>query len=524
MFPAFLHPFGAARDERAYKQAVESAAFCGLFGLERVMPMALIDVSHLTFGYDGSFEDVFEDVSFQIDTSWRLGFTGRNGRGKTTFMKLLMGLYPYQGTITAPVQFEYFPLEVPDGSLTTLEVALQLNPGMEQWRFERELGLLFVDEGVLWRPFDTLSGGERTKVLLALLFLRDHRFLLIDEPTNHLDMRAREQVAAYLRRKSGFILVSHDRAFLDACVDHVLSINKTGIEVVSCDFSTFMHNKALREQYELGENERLKRDIGRLAKAARTTAGWSDAVEKTKKSAADSGYVGHKSAKMMKRAKNAETRKLRAVEEKKGLLRDVETAEPLTMHPLEFRQSRLAQAADLSICFDGREVTRGVRFTVQGGERIALSGPNGCGKSSILKLIAGEEIPHGGTLRVASGLVISYVPQDMRFLEGSLCDYARACGVDATLLLTTLRTLDFSRAQFEKDMRDFSAGQKKKVLLARSLCEEAHLFLWDEPLNYIDLYSRMQIESLIQRKRPTMLFVEHDRAFVDAVATQRIEL
>ena len=112
----------------------------------------------------------------------------------------------------------------------------------------------------------------------------------------------------------------------------------------------------------------------------------------------------------------------------------------------------------------------------------------------------------------------------MHFLTGSLYDYARACGVDATLLLTTLRTLDFSRAQFEKDMRDFSAGQKKKVLLARSLCEEAHLFLWDEPLNYIDLYSRMQLEALIQDKQPSMLFVEHDRAFVDAVATQRIAL
>ena len=486
--------------------------------------MALIDVSHLTFGYDGSFEDVFEDVSFQIDTSWRLGFTGRNGRGKTTFLRLLMGAYPYQGTITTPVQFEYFPLEAPDESLTTLEVAESLNPGMEQWRFERELGLLNVDTGVLWRPFDTLSGGERTKVMLALLFLRDHRFLLIDEPTNHLDMQAREQVAAYLRRKSGFILVSHDRAFLDACVDHVLSINKTGVQVVSSDFSTFMYNKALREQFERSENERLRRDIGRLAQAARATAGWSDAVEKTKKSAGDSGYVGHKSAKMMKRAMNAETRKLRAVEEKKGLLKDVETAEPLTMHPAAFRQSKMVEALDLSIVYDGREVTRGVRFSVNRGERIALSGPNGCGKSSILKLIAGEAIPHGGTLRVASGLIVSYVPQDMHFLTGSLYDYARACGVDATLLLTTLRTLDFSRAQFEKDMRDFSAGQKKKVLLARSLCEEAHLFLWDEPLNYIDLYSRMQLEALIQDKQPSMLFVEHDRAFVDAVVTQRIAL
>ena len=486
--------------------------------------MALIDVSHLTFGYEGSFENVFEDVSFQIDTTWRLGFTGRNGRGKTTFLRLLTGAYPYRGTITAPAAFDYFPPDLPDERMTAMQAARALAPGLEDWQLERETGLLGVQAQALARPMSTLSGGERTKVLLALMFLRAGRFPLIDEPTNHLDMRARAQVAAYLRRKDGFILVSHDRAFLDACVDHVLYLGRTGVEVAACDFSTFLQNRAQREQYERTQSERLRREVARLSQAARDTAGWSDALERTKNSAGDSGYVGHKSAKMMRRAKNAERRRERALEDKKGLLREVEEAPPLTMHPLAFRQERLAEALDLCVRYDGREVTRDVRFTLRRGGRVALQGPNGCGKTSILRLIAGEDVPHGGVLRLASGLRVSYVPQDMRFLSGSLADYARDCGVDLTLLLTTLRALDFARELFERDMRGFSAGQKKKVLLARSLCEEAHLFVWDEPLNYIDLYSRMQLEALIAQRQPSMVFVEHDRAFVDAVATERVTL
>ena len=290
--------------------------------------MALIDVSHLTFGYEGSFENVFEDVSFQIDTAWRLGFTGRNGRGKTTFLRLLMGAYPYRGTITAPVAFDYFPPDLPDERLTAVQAARALLPELEDWQLERETGLLGVQAQALARPMATLSGGERTKVLLALMFLRAGRFPLIDEPTNHLDMRARAQVADYLRRKDGFILVSHDRAFLDACVDHVLYLGRTGVEVAACDFSTFLQNRAQREQYERTQSERLRREVARLSQAARDTAGWSDALERTKNSAGDSGYVGHKSAKMMRRAKNAERRRERALEDKKGLLREVEEAPP----------------------------------------------------------------------------------------------------------------------------------------------------------------------------------------------------
>lgn len=201
--------------------------------------MALIDISHLTFGYDGSGEDIFTDVSFQIDTNWKLGFCGRNGRGKTTFLKLLMGQLEYRGTISAHEQFTYFPCAVDDKSQNTLDVLESVAPDASLWQIQKELSKLAVAEDVLYRPFESLSNGEQTKALLAGLFLHGHHFLLIDEPTNHLDMFARTIVASYLNSKSGFILVSHDRAFLDACVDHVLSINRNHIEIVSGNFSAW---------------------------------------------------------------------------------------------------------------------------------------------------------------------------------------------------------------------------------------------------------------------------------------------
>jgi len=129
-----------------------------------------------------------------------------------------------------------------------------------------------------------------------------------------------------------------------------------------------------------------------------------------------------------------------------------------------------------------------------------------------------------GELNMGSQLIISYVPQETAFLSGSLSGYARENGLDESLFKAMLRKLDFSRVQFEKDMEDFSGGQKKKVLLAASLCRRAHLYVWDEPLNFIDVISRMQIEKLLLEYKPTLLFVEHDKAFCRNIATKTVEL
>ena len=153
-----------------------------------------------------------------------------------------------------------------------------------------------------------------------------------------------------------------------------------------------------------------------------------------------------------------------------------------------------------------------------------LDGKNGAGKSSLLKLLLGEPAEYRGTIRTGSGLILSYVPQDTSALRGSLSDFAENSRIEESLFKAILRKLDFTRTQFEKNLEDFSAGQKKKVLLAKSLCEKAHLYIWDEPLNYIDLYARMQIEDLIRQYAPTMIFVEHDLAFRTAIATKTVRL
>lgn len=251
--------------------------------------MSMIDVVHLTFGYDGSAENVFEDVSFRLDTDWRTGFTGRNGRGKTTFFNLLMGKYPYQGKISAGVDFEPFPYPVPDRSLCAWDLAETFCPGAEAWELLRETSRLGVPEEALFRPFDMLSGGEQVKVMLAGLFLRENGFLLIDEPTNHLDRDGREAVADYLRAKNGFVLISHDRAFLDRCTDHTLSINRKDITVTKGNFSTWYAEKQHQDARELQQNEKLKKDIRRLTESARRAASWSDQVERTKKGTRNSG-------------------------------------------------------------------------------------------------------------------------------------------------------------------------------------------------------------------------------------------
>ena len=488
--------------------------------------MSLIQVSDLTFAYDGTYDNIFDHASFQLDTNWRLGFTGRNGRGKTTFLNLLLGKYEYKGSISASVDFSYFPYEVADKSVFAVDVVEEIYPDYEYWQLAREMNLLQLSEDVLYRPYETLSNGEQTKLQLAVLFLKENNFLLIDEPTNHLDIRGRELVSKYLNSKKGFILVSHDRSFLDGCVDHILSINKANIEVTRGNFSTWWENKERRDAFELAENEKLKKEISRLEETAREKATWSDRVEATKigEHAYDRGYIGHKAEKMMARSKAIEQRRNAAIEEKSKLLKNIERSDELKIFQTPFHTKRLVQLLDVAVSYGDTPVCSNISFAVEQGDRIVLQGPNGCGKSSLIKLICGEEIPYTGTVRIGSGLTISYVTQDTSALRGSISDYALHRGIDESLFLAMLNKLDVPKVQMEKDMASLSAGQKKKVLLAASICEPAHLHIWDEPMNYIDVISRMQIENLLLEYQPTILFVEHDRAFCQHIATKTILL
>ena len=439
----------------------------------------LINVSNLTFAHDGSYDTIFENASFQLDTGWKLGFVGRNGRGKTTFLNLLLGKYEYRGTISLPCECTYFPFEVTDRNRDTLDVLEGICPDLQHWELMREMSLLEVDEDTLSRPFSTLSGGEQAKLLLAALFLKENNFLLIDEPTNHLDMHGRAIVGKYISGKKGFILVSHDRAFLDGCIDHVLSINRVNIEVVRGNFSSWLANKDRQDSFELAETKKLKGEIKRLEQAARQKAEWSDKVEsakygtdKYKAGMVDRGFIGAQSARMMKRVKAIESRQRVAIDEKSKLLKNIESAETLKIKQPEYHTNRLLALEGVSIYYGERQVCQDVSFVVEKGERVALLGRNGTGKSSLLKLILGQNLEYTGHMNKGRQLTISYVSQDTSHLRGSLAKFILESAIDESLFKAILRKLDLSRAQFDKNLEDYSAGQKKKVLISAACAKK----------------------------------------------------
>lgn len=246
--------------------------------------MAQISVSNLTFAYEGSFDYVFENVSFSIDSNWKLGLIGRNGKGKTTFLQLLLGKYEYRGSINKGIVYDYFPYKVSDADMekNADELMEKWKPGVESWRVMCELPKLGMDAESLYRPFVSLSFGERTKVMLAVLFSGEHDFLLIDEPTNHLDKDARESIKKYLMGKKGFILVSHDRDLLDACIDHVLVLNRVGIEVQAGNFSQWWMNKERADINAKAENEKHLKEIQKLKESADRSRRWAEKNEGSK--------------------------------------------------------------------------------------------------------------------------------------------------------------------------------------------------------------------------------------------------
>lgn len=450
--------------------------------------------------------------------------------GKSTLFKLLLNQEVYKGKISKSVDFIKFPPNISDTSKLGIELYKELISDEEEWKLFKELNLLNVDENLLYRKFETLSKGEQTKILLAILFIKEDGFLLIDEPTNHLDMNGRKVVSEYLKSKKGFLLISHDRDFLDGCINHVISINRNSIDVQSGNFTSWYENKVMKDQFEISQNEKLRKDIKRLKEAARQSQIWSDKIENTKNGVKvsgvkpDKGHIGHQSAKMMKKSKNLENRQNKAIEEKQSLLKDIETKENLLLHPLRHHKNSLISVSNLSSIYGERQILSNVSFEIKQGDIVAIYGQNGSGKSTLIKILLGLHHEYIGEIKSASDLEISYIPQDTSNLTGSLNEYIHKQGVDETLCKTILRKLDFARELFEMDMKNYSDGQKKKVLIAVSLSMPAHIFVWDEPMNYIDVISRIQIEEIIKEAKPTLIFVEHDKRFVEDIANKIIQL
>ncbi|MCU7493911.1 MAG: ABC-F family ATP-binding cassette domain-containing protein [Ignavibacteria bacterium] len=524
--------------------------------------MSQITLNNVSFHYSTPYQEIFRSLSVSIPDDWKAALIGRNGRGKTTLFKLLTGIEkPSSGAVSIPFEVKYFPYlpknpgeaaqrvikesiapysfweekmnllleKGDDESLREYSVYFDLYMHHDGYIIdsiiEREADRIGLDAEVLNRPFDTLSGGEKTRALILPLFLRKDSFPLIDEPTDHLDLSGREYLAECLAgNKKGFIVASHDRYLLDRCTDHVISINKTGIKVMQGNYSAWKYQSDIEEEFEQRRYDNIQREINSLEKAAQQRRKWSDSKEKEKSGAPDSGFVSHKAAKMMKRATSIERRIENNIENKKDLLRNKERELSLRMKASLKMPERLISVNGLNVRLNENEILSGVYLNVFKGDRIAITGSNGCGKTTLLNAIEGTVPVKEGDIFVAPNIKISRAYQNPLWQTGLLKDHLFEAGLDMTNFRFVMSALEMTGEIFDHPLETFSKGQLRKIDLCRSIVSSPQLLIWDEPLNYLDISSREQLEEFLISQKPTIIFVEHDRFFIEAVATEVIRL
>lgn len=515
--------------------------------------MAQIEIKDMTFYYDDFYHPVFEHLNVNLDTDWKMALVGRNGRGKSTLLKLLLGrLTPTSGEIKRSGTVSYFPylydaaftkaMDVVKeciGGLRSLELQLQkyeenfdeayfevLNQYLEldgyamESHIYRELSQMGLSEELLEQDFDTLSGGEQTCILIVALFLRKDTFVLLDEPTNHLDVGKKEHLKEYLKKKKGYIIASHDTAFLDAVCDHILAINKADISIEQGSYSTWHKNMEWREQFELRTREKLEREISQLERQSKQTRAWSNIGNKQKYPFAGNFRTNGTRA-YMRQAKAAEQQIQENLAEKKQLLRNMEEERKLHITQERIQRDCLLMADHVTFCYEGavKPALEDVTLHIYPGDKIWLRGKNGAGKTTLLKLLAGKLSAKG--IRRRGGISIAYITQEPTerngdVKEGIKADYRRF----KELCMLFDVPPDFERRPLET----LSSGELKKVDIARTLAEHHQILFLDEPLNYMDVQFKAQLEAALSDEELTLVFVEHNEEFGERVANRVIEL
>ena len=355
------------------------------------------------------------------------------------------------------------------------------------------------------QPFDKLSGGEKTRVNLARLILEDTDILLLDEPTNHLDLRATEWLEEYLEKFKGTVLaVSHDRYFLDSVVDRVIEIKEGKAEFYSGNYSFYAVEKERRYEEQLRQYEKEQAKIEQLEKAAQQLRIWA--------------YSGND--KIFKRAQSMEKRieRMRTTDRPKK-----ERKMEVRFGEREFRGDEVLSIKGLEKSFGERRLFSDVNLEVEGGERVALLGDNGTGKSTLIKILMGEETPDGGKLRLGPTVRIGYLPQIIHFShpERNLVDtmiYDLDC--TAQTARNRLAAFKFRGEDVFKPVSALSGGEQSRLRLCMLMDSKINLLILDEPTNHLDIQSREWIEEAVEEYEGNLLFVSHDRYFIDRFATR----
>ncbi len=511
--------------------------------------MIEISVSNLAKEFEVG-KKILDGLTFQIDSGERVGLLGPNGCGKTTLLRILTGeVTPDEGEVAIapgrrvglisqiPVYPEGYTVEdVLDTAFTPLreleEELEQLSGRMAEGEsdsallarydklsaafqsgggYERDTNKNKVCSGLsispkMWaQAFDRLSGGEKTRVNLGRLILEDTDILLLDEPTNHLDLRATEWLEGYLEKFRGTVLaVSHDRYFLDKVVQRVVEIQEGKAEFYAGSYSFYAVEKERRYEEKRRQYEKEQAKIQQLEKAAEQLRIWA--------------YSGND--KIFKRAQSMEKRieRMRVTDRPKR-----ERKMSVRFGEREFRGDEVLSIKELRKSYGERTLFDHVNLEVEGGERIALLGDNGAGKSTLIKIIMGEAEPDGGKLRKGPTVRVGYLPQIIHFEhpERSLVNtmiYDLDCTAQSAR--NRLASFKFRGEDVFKPVSALSGGEQSRLRLCMLMDSKINLLILDEPTNHLDIQSREWIEEAVEEYEGNLLFVSHDRYFIERFATR----
>ena len=505
-----------------------------------------------------SFEvghNVLDGLTFQIDQGERVGLLGRNGAGKTTLFKILTGeldydecqvtvaqgrrvglisqipVYPAGYTVEDVLRSAFARLHALAEEMESL--AARMAAGESDERILKRYGALSekfevfggydtdvavnkiarglsISDEMRRQLFDSLSGGEKTRVNLGRLILEDTDILLLDEPTNHLDLHATEWLEEYVRSFRGTVVtISHDRYFLDRIVTRVIEIQDGKVEFYSGNYSFYAVEKERRFQERMKQYEKEQAKIQQLEKAAEQLRVWAfQGMDKTYRRAIS---MEKRIERMRTTSKPTKARKMDA-----------------RFSSAEFHGDEVLGLRSLSKSYGDKHLFDGISLKVEGGERIALIGDNGTGKSTLIKMIVGELYPDDGRIRLGPQVRMAYLPQIIHFdhPDWNLVENMMAAkkGLSAQSARNRLAAYDFRGEDVLKPVSVLSGGEQSRLRLCMLMDDEINFLILDEPTNHLDIDSREWIEEAVEAYDGTLLFVSHDRYFINRFATRIWEL
>ena len=516
--------------------------------------MIEIQISSLVKSFEVG-HNVLDGLTFQIDQGERVGLLGRNGAGKTTLFRILtqelepdegqvsigqgrrLGLisqipvYPAGYTVEDVLRSAFARLESLAREMEALEgrmaagesdPALLRRYGSLRERFEVFGGYdtdvavnkiangLSISQDMRGQLFDSLSGGEKTRVNLGRLILEDTDILLLDEPTNHLDLHATEWLEEYIRGFRGTVVaISHDRYFLDRVVTRVIEIENGKAEFYSGNYSFYAVEKERRYQERLKQYQKEQAKIEQLEKAAEQLRVWAFmGMDKTYRRAVN---IERRIERMRTTAKPTKARKMDA-----------------RFSTAEFHGDEVLGIRGLAKSYGDKHLFDSITLKVEGGERIALIGDNGTGKSTLIKMIMGELYPDDGRIKLGPQAKPAYLPQIIHFdhPDWNLVENMMASkrGLSAQSARNRLAAYDFRGEDVFKPVSVLSGGEQSRLRLCMLMDGEVNFLILDEPTNHLDIASREWIEEAVESYDGTLLFVSHDRYFITRFATRIWEL